>query len=293
LTRFSKLPRITIRNSVLTFPDTTYALILGASSGFGGAAALEMARNGVNVLGVHLDRAATMPAVERLQEEIRACGVEAHFFNVNAADAEARAGVLDAVAAIFAERPGATIRTMLHSLAFGTLKPFVADDPKEALTQAQIEMTMNVMANSLVYWTQDVVRRQLMASGGRIFALTSAGSHRVLPMYGAVSAAKAALESYCRQLAFELGAHDISVNAVQAGVTDTAALRKIPGADALVASARSRNPRARLTTPEDVARLLVLMSTDAAAWVNASVITVDGGEDAVDVNWMSKEEQVA
>jgi len=286
-------PRIPILNSVQTFPDHSFALILGASSGFGGAAALEMARNGVHVIGVHLDRAATMPACERLQEQIRACDVEAHFFNVNAADADARAGVLDRVAEIFAGRPGATVRTMLHSLAFGALKPFIADDAREALTQAQVEMTMNVMANSLVYWTQDVVRRGLMGEGGRIFALTSAGSHRVLPMYGAVSAAKAALESYCRQLGFELGERGISVNAIQAGVTDTAALRKIPGADALVENARSRNPRARLTTPEDVARLIALLSTDAAAWVNASVITVDGGEDAVDVNWLSREEHAA
>jgi enoyl-[acyl-carrier protein] reductase III len=286
-------PRITIRNSVQTFPDQTFALILGASSGFGAAAALEMARNGAHILGVHLDRAATMPACERLQEEIRACGVEAQFFNVNAADAEARAGVLASIGELFAERPGATVRMMLHSLAFGALKPFIAQEAKEALTQAQVEMTMNVMANSLVYWTQDVVRRGLMRGGGRIFALTSAGSHRVLPMYGAVSAAKAALESYCRQLGFELGAQGISVNAIQAGVTDTAALRKIPGADALVANARSRNPRARLTRPEDVARLIALLSTDDAAWVNATVITVDGGEDAVDVNWLSQEEPAA
>lgn len=284
-------PRITIHNPVQTFPDSSFALILGASSGFGGATALELARNGVNIIGVHLDRAATMPLCEQLQHDIRACGVEAHFFNVNAADADSRSSVLDSVEQILAQRPGATLRVMMHSLAFGTLKPFIGDDPKDALTQAQIDMTMNVMANSLVYWTQDVVRRNLMRSGGRIFAMTSAGAHRVLPMYGAVSAAKAALESYCRQLAFELGDRGISVNAVQAGVTDTAALRKIPGADALIANARSRNPRRRSTTPEDVARLLVLLSTDAAAWVNATVITVDGGEDAVDVNWLNQTEE--
>ena len=275
-----------------TFPDNSYVLILGASSGFGGATALEMARSGVHVLGVHLDRAATMPECERLQADIRACGVEAHFFNVNAADAEARSSVLTQIEQLFLERPGSTIRVMMHSLAFGALKPFIADHQKDALTQSQVDMTMNVMANSLVYWTQDIVRRSLMSAGGRIFAMTSAGAHRVLPMYGAVSAAKAALESYCRQLAFELGPHDISVNAVQAGVTDTAALRKIPGASALIANARSRNPRTRLTTTEDVARLLVLLSTDAAQWVNASVITVDGGEDAVDVNWLREEEHV-
>lgn len=271
-----------------SFPTNTYALILGASSGFGGAAAVELARNGMNIIGVHLDRAATMPACEAIQQQIRDAGTEAHFFNVNAADARARQEVLDSVADLFGEREGATIRTMIHSLAFGALKPFIAADAKDALNQAQIEMTMNVMANSLIYWSQDVVQRGLMGAGGRILAMTSAGSHRVLPMYGAVSAAKAALESYCRQLAFELGSHAITANAIQAGVTDTPALRKIPGSTALIDNALERNPTGRLTTPEDIARLIVLLSTDAADWINGSVIRADGGEDAVDINWIGR-----
>jgi NAD(P)-dependent dehydrogenase (short-subunit alcohol dehydrogenase family) len=269
----------------------TYALILGASSGFGAAAAAELARSGMNIIGVHLDRASTMPAAIAVQESIRQHGREAHFFNVNAADAEARASVLDQVAALFQERPGAHLRLLMHSLAFGALKPLVATNPKEALTQAQIEMTMNVMANSLIYWTQAVVARGMMPAGGRILAMSSSGARRVLPMYGAVSAAKAALESYCRQLAFELGPQGICVNAIQAGVTDTPALRKIPGAESLIAYARQRNPFNRLTTPDDVARLIALLATDAAGWVNGTTIQVDGGEDSVDTNWQEREVQ--
>jgi NAD(P)-dependent dehydrogenase (short-subunit alcohol dehydrogenase family) len=276
--------------SFTSFPPNSYALILGASSGFGAATAIEFARHGVGTIGVHLDRAATMPACEEVQAKIRSYGVEAHFFNINAADAEQRTTVLDRITERFAERSGASIRTMVHSLAFGALKPFIADNPREELTQAQIEMTMNVMASSLVYWTQDVVRRGLIEQGGRIFAMTSAGSHRVLPMYGAVSAAKAALESYCRQLAFELGPKGVMVNSIQAGVTYTPALAKIPGNDFLMENARQRNPHHRLTTPEDVARTIVLLSTDEAAWINGSVVHVDGGEDAVDVNWLETTE---
>ncbi|MEP7219064.1 MAG: 3-oxoacyl-ACP reductase, partial [Bacteroidota bacterium] len=70
-----------------TFSNTDYALILGASSGFGAAAALESARHGMNVIGVHLDRGAALPAVQSLQDQIRDLGAEAHFFNINAADA--------------------------------------------------------------------------------------------------------------------------------------------------------------------------------------------------------------
>lgn len=242
----------------------------------------------MSVIGVHLDRGAALQACNELQDEIRSHGVEARFFNVNAADAAQRAAVLDDVAAALA---GATapVRILLHSLAFGSLKPFIASDPKDRLTQAQVEMTMNVMANSLVYWTQDVVARGLMGRGARIYAMTSSGSHRVLPMYGAVSAAKAALESYCRQLAFELGPLGIGANAVQAGVTVTPALNKIPGSAKLIAHAMSRNPLGRLTSPEDVARMIVLLSRDEAAWINGTVITMDGGEDAVEIDWTREE----
>ena len=105
-----------------------WALILGASSGFGEAAALELAGVGMNIVGVHLDRKSTMGNLERITGEIKAKGGEALFFNVNAADPEKRREVLDA----FTERHGklgevAPIRVLMHSLAFGTLKPFLAD----------------------------------------------------------------------------------------------------------------------------------------------------------------------
>ena len=144
-----------------------------------------------------------------------------------------------------------------------------------------MDMTLDVMAHSLVYWTQDVVGHGLMATGGRVFAMTSAGSTRVLPHYGPVSAAKAALESHVRQLASELGPLSITVNAIRAGVTDTPALQKIPGHDAIKEMALRRNPRGRLTTPEDVARVIVLLSHADADWISGTVIGVDGGEDIV------------
>src|SRR5881397_4411485 len=97
------------------------------------------------------------------------------------------------------------VRVMLHSLAFGTLKLFIADPMKDAVTQPQMDMTLDVMAHSLIYWTQELVGRGLMTRGGRIYAMTSSGGARVLPNYGPVSAAKAALESNIRQLAAEMG----------------------------------------------------------------------------------------
>jgi enoyl-[acyl-carrier protein] reductase III len=262
-----------------------YVLILGASSGFGKASALALAKQGYHVLGVHLDRAAGMQQVEELRSELDALGVRHHFWNVNAADEGNRADVIAAIKEEFAKWEGATVRLLLHSLAFGTLKPFVSFEGESTLNKKNIDMTMDVMANSLIYWTQDVVSNGLMAPGGRIVGLTSAGSSRVLPTYGAVSAAKAAMESYCRQLALELAPYGITANTVRAGVTYTPALAKIPGNDLIMGNAHMRNPYHRLTTPEDIGNVLTLLVRDEAAWMNGEVIGVDGGEDAVDLTW--------
>jgi NAD(P)-dependent dehydrogenase (short-subunit alcohol dehydrogenase family) len=263
------------------FKATDWALILGASSGFGGATAIELAKWGMNVFGVHLDRQATMPAVQHIMKEVRHTGREVVFFNINAADAIKRNETLDEIKERFQGSPANTVKVLLHSLAFGTLKPYITKNPEEAITQAQMEMTLDVMANSLVYWVQGLVSRNLMRRGSRIFAMTSSGGHTMIPSYGAVSAAKAALESHIRQLAMELGPMGITANAIMAGVTDTPALRKIPGSQKMLEVARAKNPGGRLTTPEDVARAIALLSDDHALWISGNVIGADGGEDVV------------
>ncbi|MEK7702846.1 MAG: SDR family oxidoreductase [Nitrospirota bacterium] len=257
------------------------ALILGSSSGMGEACALELSRLGMDIYGVHLDRKSTLPNAERIVGQIKEVGRNAVFYNVNAADSEKRKSVLDDIAIKMAETKQ-TIRVLIHSLAFGTLKPFIADVESDQVSRPQIEMTLDVMAHSLIYWTQDLVRMELMGQGARVFTLTSAGGSRVWKTYGPVSAAKSALESHSRQLALELGPRHISVNAIRAGVTDTPALRKIPGSDKMIEMALAKNPRGRLTTTEDVAGVIALLSHPKAQWITGEVIGVDGGEFIVD-----------
>ena len=221
-----------------------------------------------------------MPSVQQVIRDIKHTGREAVFYNINAADAIKRSETLDEIKERFGSH-GSTVRVLIHSLAFGTLKPFISRNSEESVNQAQMEMTIDVMANSLVYWTQGLFWRNLIKRGGRIFAMTSSGGHSTLPYYGAVSAAKAALESHIRQLANELGPFGITANAIMAGVTDTPALRKIPGSVDMLRIAKAKNPGGRLTTPEDIARMIVLLSEENAGWVSGNVIGVDGGEDIV------------
>lgn len=255
-----------------------WALVLGASSGFGGASSVELAKNGYNILGIHLDRQSTMHKVSAIIKKIEKTGHKAVFFNMNAADQLKRNDTLDEIKERFATKEHPHINVLIHSLAFGTLKPFITKSPNDGITKSQMEMTLDVMAHSLVYWTQGLVHRDLLAKGSRIFALTSAGSQQVIPTYGAVSAAKAALEAHIRQLSVELGSMKVTANAIMAGVTDTPAVRKIPGHENMIKAAHGKNPMGKLTTPEEVAKAIVMLCQPAADWLTGNVIGVDGGE---------------
>lgn len=260
-----------------------WAMVLGASSGFGAAAAKAWARAGFGIIGVHLDLRGTREMADAVRAEITATGVPVVFHNVNAADEEKRREVIQATAALFAERRAANadpfLAGFLHSLAFGSTLAYVQreGDGKE-LSQKQLEMTVDVMAHSLVYWVRELLHANLIQRGSRVYAMTSEGATRAVPTYGAVSAAKAALEAHVRQLALELMPGGVTVNAIRAGVTDTPALRRIPGHEDLIAVASARNPAGRMTVPEDVADALVALCSPLTYWMTGNTIGVDGGE---------------
>lgn len=255
-----------------------WALILGASSGFGAACGRALSAAGMDIVGVHLDTKATVARAKAVIADVEDNGQRAVFFNVNAADERRRRKVLDQLQTEIGE---CQVKLVLHTLAFGSLRPFVAGNIEESLSKVQMEMTLDVMAHSLVYWTQDLVWHNMFADDARIYAMTSAGSHRVFPTYGAVSAAKAALESHIRQLALELAPRNIKCNAIQAGITDTPALRQIPGHEQAIEIARDCHPFGRMTVPEDVAQALVALAHPGCAWMTGQAIRVDGGEDVV------------
>lgn len=146
------------------------------------------------------------------------------------------------------------------------------------LEDEDVARTIYAMGTSLLTWTQQLQRREMFASDARVLGLTSEGNEVAWKGYAAVSAAKTALEAISRSIAVEMARFGIRSNIVQAGVTDTPALRAIPGSAHLVAQARVRNPFGRLTTPEDVADVVYLLALPESAWINGALVRVDGGE---------------
>ncbi|MFD2552411.1 SDR family oxidoreductase [Bizionia sediminis] len=261
---------------VNTFEHKNYwALILGGSSGLGLATAKKLAAHGMHICVVHRNSRAQLPEITAHFNDIKASGVQFKSFNLDATNPEKRKDVIAELGSILGEK--GKIRTLIHSIAKGNLKP-MTDARQPTLKEDDFTITINAMAISLYNWTSDVFNANLCAKDTRIISFTSEGNTKAWKHYAAVSAAKVALEAISRHIALEFAPYGIRANCIQAGVTDTASLRKIPNAQTIIKHSLQRNPFKQLTTAEAVANVAYLLCTDEASWINGSIIPVDGGE---------------
>lgn len=254
--------------------DTHWALILGGSSGLGLATAKKLAGLGYAIICVHRDRRADMDVITQEFEAIRALDVPLHTFNADAANGAKQERLFDAIRA---KMGAGKFKVVVHSIAKGNLKPLLSNKGSELQNQ-DFNLTIDAMATSFYDWMRLIVKHKVYAPDMRALAFTSEGNAKAWPSYAAVSAAKAALEAMMRSMALEFAPIGIKVNCIQAGVTETKSFARIPGSELLKKSAMARNPNGRLTTPEDVANAVYLMTLPEAAWITGTVVKADGGE---------------
>lgn len=249
-------------------------MILGGSSGLGLATAKKLAKHGLNICIIHRNPRSQQSKIEAEFKLISKEGVDFTSYNTDGLHLEKRVALIEDLQE---ELEGGKIKIFVHSVAKGNLKPMISTE-KPSLQTDDFQLTIQAMGISLYDWVKDLSEANLFSKDARVISFTSEGNTKAWKNYAAVSAAKATLEAITRNIALEFASYGIKANCIQAGVTDTQSLRMIPGNEKLKEYSKKRNPFQRLTTPEDVANVVYLLSRNEAAWINGTVIKVDGGE---------------
>lgn len=253
-----------------------WVVILGASSGLGLASAKKLAKEGLNLCLVYRARKSDVPAIELAFNTIVSNSkVALLHFNMDVVKPENRTHILDELARSLRDK--GVVKSLVHSIAKGNLKPMTSVEDRE-LQNDDFHITLENMAFSLYDWTKHIFDKKLFSEDARIISFTSEGNKKALKNYAAVSVAKVALEAITRSIAMEFAIHGIKANCIEAGITDTASLRMIPGNEKLKEYAIKRNPFKRLTTPEDVANVVYLLCKEESKWITGITIPVNGGE---------------
>lgn len=252
-----------------------WAAILGVSAGTGAAAARSLSRDpGYHIFGVH--RGHHPESAATLASEIEGAGKRAVFRIGDAGTAESAA--LHAQALLECAGPR-SLRFLVHSIANASLGDLVAGS-SEKLSARKIHKTFDSMCHSFVYWLQELFARDLPAPGARFLALGNTLGESMLRRCGLVAASKAALESYVKTLAIELGPRGYRVNMLKFPTVITPAVRTVYGAHALARVEevhRRMTPAGRMCTTEEVARFISVLASPESEWINGAVLDFTGG----------------
>ncbi|EAS19742.1 putative dehydrogenase/reductase [Flavobacteria bacterium BBFL7] len=252
--------------------DGQYGIILGGSSGLGYASAIKLAQHGMNLVILYRASRLQSTKIESDFDKLKSYGIQLLTLNIDAAREEK---MIQAISQIQPFLRGNKIDVLLHSISKGNLKPMTGD---HRLSTGDFQQTVNSMGISLYSWVSKLHVESLFANPARVISFTSEGSMKPMSGYAAVSASKATLEAINRSIAIEFASDNITSNCIQAGVTDTDSLKRIPNYELLKKTSLNRNPHHRLTQPDDVANAVYLLARNESQWITGNVIKVDGGE---------------
>jgi enoyl-[acyl-carrier protein] reductase I len=162
---------------------------------------------------------------------------------------------------------------LLHSIAYA---------PREDLhgrvtdcSLAGFRETMDISVHSLIRMT--ALAEPLMTDGGVIFTMSYFGGEKVVPHYGIMGPAKAALETAARYMAAELGEKGIRVNVISPGPVLTRAASGIDRFDELLDKTKQRAPTRMLVTPDEIGVATAMLACDFAKIITGETLYMDGG----------------
>lgn len=243
------------------------ALVTGSGRGIGRAIALQLAQEGADIV-VNFFR--NREPAEETAVQVRSLGQKAVVIKANVGDLDELAAMYQQIEAEFEG-----LDLLIHNAASGFNRPAMDQKPRGW------DWTMNINARSLLFGAQHAVKLMQKRGGGAIVALSSLGSIRVMEEYVAVGTSKAAIEALVRYLGIELASHNIIVNGISPGMVMTDAIKHFEtfqeDGGAFIEEVRSKTPRGRLCTPQDVAQLVSFLCTPAASMICGQTIVMDGG----------------
>ncbi|MGD9279488.1 MAG: SDR family NAD(P)-dependent oxidoreductase [Desulfobacterales bacterium] len=240
------------------------ALVTGGSQGIGAAASLELAREGANICLTYRKHEAE---AKEYAEEIMAMGRKALAVQCDISSfAEAEKVVKSAIA------------------EFGRLDILVNnagmnwDGVSWKMTEEQWDRVLEVNLKGYFNFTRHVAPFFKDQKYGRIINVTSINGLRGKFGQTNYSASKAGIIGYTKALAKELGAFDVTVNAVAPGLIETAMLKESDARDKIIDMAMGESALKRVGQPEDLAYLVTFLASDKARHITGEVIKVDGGQ---------------
>jgi enoyl-[acyl-carrier protein] reductase III len=238
------------------------ALVTGGSRGIGRAVTLRLVELGA---AVFVNYRSDDAAAEEVCALARARGGHVDAIRADVGDPSAVRAAFRLLRARVSR-----LDAIVHAAALGRFQPLLDVRP------AEWDVALRTNAAALLHVVRNALGL-LAEPGGRIVAVSSLGSMRYVPFYGAIGASKAALESVVRSLAVELAPRGVHVNAVSAGLVEGATQRRFPQHDAIRELVVQRTPAGRLATPEEVADVIVFLCSARARWICGQTIVADGG----------------